>query len=494
MDGSRISRVAETTPSRSLLLSIKHEHAQRIFNGSKHYELRKVLPKERFKRVFLYESGGSGVVGCFDAGRIIKKSVSDLWEEVGPEATTQDRFFAYFANFTNGYAIEIRNPLRFNTPVSAKRLNGDFTKLVPPQNFLVLDPGQPLYTILESERTVTLQNSPPRVTLRRIAKEQHETYRKLVYRHISPHYEDIDESFADSNLRVHEKGFDSAGFFTIRKEVLSVYNDRGRCIGFTTLTYKSGGCVKSGPTILFRPFRRRGFGAATRRAIERRVREHSCRKIYCTCPDNAESTIRYLLASGMRIEAHLERHYASDHDELVFGKLLIADEDGEISTRSLKSRQAKVALPSAFKKKQLVTDFMQMFRDTWSPVSREIAQAIIEQSLGRAETTPDKKPKRMVCLESGVNCLGAVALLPKRGGAMKGVLFRSTSHEASIRHLLQAALDQAVSLNGRKLYFLHPVLDSEAILLIRQLGFRAEGLLRAPYRPGQDVIVMSRFL
>ena len=494
MTRPRVDNVTQAIPSRSLLLSIRQEHALRIFERSKRYELRKVLPKEKFKRVYLYETGGAGVVGCFDVGSVIKKPVSELWEAVGPAATTQERFSTYFANAKEGYAIEIRNPLRFNAPVSARQLNGDFTRLVPPQSFLVLEPGQPLYTVLEAERSATLQSSLPEVTLQAIAQEQHEAYRKLVYRHISPHYEGIDSSFAEANLEIHEKGFDSAGFFTTRKEVLSIYNDRKRCIGFTTLTFKSGGCVKTGPTILFKVFRGRGLGAATRRAIEERVAKDSCRKIYCTCPDNNETTMRYLFTSGMRIEAHLERHYATGHDELVFGKLLVEDKSRRIPTPCLKRKLGRIVLPAAFKKKQLVGDFIRMFRDTWSPVSKGVARAIVEQCLDPANPSHDKKPKRLVCLKSGVSCIGAVALLPKRGGAVKGVLFRSTSHRPSVKKLLQSAMDKAAELNGRKLYFLHPVLDSSAILLMRKLGFHAEGLLRAPYRPGQDVIVMSKFL
>lgn len=491
----RMARSTTTTESSSaLLLSIKSEHADRIFNGSKHYELRKVLPKEKFGRVFLYETRGIGVVGFFDVGRILKKPIQQLWGTVREGATTRRRFFEYFANCKEGYAIEIRNPFRFKSPVSAKRLNGDFTRLVPPQSFLVLNPGQPLYTILETERATTLLASPPRVTLRRISKDQHETYRRLVYRYISPHYEDIDASFADANLRIHEQGVDSAGFFTVRKEVLSAYSVRGTCIGFTTLTFKSGGCVKTGPTILLKQFRGRGFGAATRRAIEERAQKYSCRKIYCTCPDNAEATIRYLLASGLRIEAHLERHYSIDHDELVFGKLLIADVSAESSSKFTNSKHGKVVPPTAFTKRHLVTDFMQMFRDTWAPVPRCVAETIVEQSLHETEVALDKKPKRLVCLQSGKNCVAAVALLPKRGGAVKGVLFRSTCDVPSLQDLLRSAEVKATELKGRKFYFLHPVLDSYAILLMHQVGFRAEGLLRAPYRPGQDVIVLSKFL
>ena len=108
--------------ARAILLSIRPEHAERIFQGAKHYELRKVLPTFSFRRVFLYETGGHGVVGCFDVGAIIKKDIDELWDIVGNAATTRERFYEYFKKIKSGYAVEIRNPLRFPVP-AAKALN-----------------------------------------------------------------------------------------------------------------------------------------------------------------------------------------------------------------------------------------------------------------------------------------------------------------------------------------------------------------------------------
>src|SRR5690349_633528 len=243
-----------------ILLSIRPEHAERIFQGAKHYELRKVLPSFGFKRVFLYETGGPGVIGCFDVGAIFRKDIDELWNIVGNAATTRERFYEYFKNFKCGYAIEIKNPLRFSEAVSAKTLNGEGARLVPPQSFIILEPGDALYSILDLERTRALRRNPPKVGLRRISQENRSAYKKLVMQHISPHYEDIDEGFASGALRIHDLGYDPTGFFTTKKEVLEILDLRKRVIGFTTLTYKSGGCVKTGPTILRKPYRGKGYG------------------------------------------------------------------------------------------------------------------------------------------------------------------------------------------------------------------------------------------
>jgi predicted transcriptional regulator len=479
----------------AILLSIRREHAERIFQGAKHYELRKILPPLGFKRVFLYETGGRGVVGCFDVGGILKRDIDELWNVVGNAATTRERFYEYFKNAKSGYAIEIRNPLRFLEAISAKTLNGECGRLTPPQSFIALESGDALYSALELERARALQRNPPKVGLRRISREQRDEYKKLVLQHISPHYEEIDEGFASAALRIHDLGYDPTGFFTTKKEVLEIVNRRGRVIGFTTLTYKSGGCVKTGPTILRKRFRGKGYGLAARLGIEEYLRPGKTRKLYCTCPETAERVIRYLLASGMRIEAHLALHYATTHNELVFGKLLVADEPLVDPGRlTIRNRSGQLCDPASIRRGVLAADFAKLFEATWSPVSKAFARAIISQALDERNRDQTEKPKRLVCLRDGRHCIAAIALLPKRGGAVKGLLLRGTRHVLSLTGLVNDACRLAASLKGRKVYFIHPVLDSLALGILRSSGFQTEGLLRAPYRPGQDAVVMSKFL
>lgn len=482
-------------PSAAILLSIRREHAERIFQGTKHYELRKVLPSSEFGRVFLYETGGGGVVGCFDVDFVLRRAIDPLWRAVGNAATTRKRFYEYFKATSHGYAIKIKSAVRFLEPVSIGMLNGHFGRIAPPQSFIVLESGDPLWFLLEQERLRAMSQHPPTVTLRRIGTENRGAYRKLVMRHIRPNYDEIDESFVSSTLRIHDLGYDPAGFFTTRKEVLEICDSRRRVIGFTTLTHKSGGCVKTGPTVLRGPFRSKGYGLATRMAIEERLQPAKVRKIYCTCPEKSERVARYLLASGMRIEAHLERHYAFTHNELVFGKLLVADEPSSaLKQVSVADLRGTVSDPTSFDRETLVADFRRLFEITWSPVTRRFVRAVVAQALRGPIGKKDPKPKRLVCLRNGKHCVAAVALLPKRGGAVKGLLLRGTRHNSSLRDLLAAVSSLASDLGRRKLYFIHPVFDSTALAIFRSAGFQTEGLIRAPYRPGQDAVVVSKFL
>lgn len=479
----------------ALLLSIRPEHAHRIFAGSKHYELRKVVPAAKFGRVFLYETGGTGIVGWFDVDRIVKEDIATLWKTVGTAATSRDRFDRYFASAREGYAIAVSDPHRFMTPVSIKELNGDRFKLQPPQSFILLEPGQPLWSLLEGERQKTLRSAFPKsVALKRITARQRATYTSLVTKHVGANYQDIDQSFAQANLRIHDYGFDPSGFFTTKKEVLGVYNDRDNCIGFTTLTYKSGDCVKTGPTILLPRYRSKGYGQATRKAIEQHVLQSKARKLYCTCPETSEETIRYLLASGMRIEAHLANHYSTDHNELVFGKLLVTDDTSCRMVGPTQPVACGIIDPDRVSRRVLVQDFREMFERIWPPVSEDFVARLLKEALDERATEYHQKPKRLICIGTAERIFGAVVLLPKRGGAVKGLMLRKTNDRDAFRAIVERCMEMTRNLGGRKLYFLHPVNDAETLLLLREHGFQAEGLLLAPYVPGQDVAVMIRFV
>lgn len=479
-----------------LLLSIQPQHAERIFNGSKHYELRKALPNASIRRVYLYVTGNRGVVGCFDAGAVVRQPIDKLWASVGTAATTYDRFRQYFAKSKEGFAIEIRNPVEFEHPIPLDRIRVDYPTLTAPMSYVTLQAGHSALGLLENARREALRRLPPPVLLRPIAALERQTYRALVQKHIGANYDQIDASFANRTLEVHDIGHDPAGFFTARKEVLAV-ESAGRCLGFTTLTFKSGYSVKTGPTILLPEYQNKGFGQAIRRAVEERARRAGARKIYCTAADTAFDTVRYLLASGMRVEAHLRRHYSLAHDELVFGKFLEADEYRQLNIPRLPRRRATPSPPSAFRRRDLARLFRRMFSSTWYPVTMAYAETIVRSTLGAgAADVRDhaQKPKRMVCLRSGDECVGAVVLLPKRGGAVKALLLRSTNHESSLAQLIATANECASTLEQRKIYYLHPVDDTLILKLLRKDGFAFEGLLRAPYVRGQDVVVASKFL
>ena len=120
-----------------VVLSIKPEFANKIFDGSKKYEFRKAIFKnETIKTVVVYSSSPvQQVIGEFEIETIINHDIDALWDLTKHESgITRDYFYQYFSEKNKGYAIKIKSVKKYRKP---KCLKADF-KLTPPQSFAYL--------------------------------------------------------------------------------------------------------------------------------------------------------------------------------------------------------------------------------------------------------------------------------------------------------------------------------------------------------------------
>ena len=431
-------------------------------------------------------------MGCFDVGRILRKPVKDLWKYVGERAATEERFFAYFSGWDNGYAIEVQRPLRFSRPLFPEELKERVPSFTAPLSFLLVRPNGKLFDMIEQRRRDEMM--PHRITLRDIDANERMLYQQLVKDEIAPKYDEITEDFAESILATHSLGFDPNGIFTKSKSVLAATTKRDGMVGFTTLTFKRGGSVKTGPTILLPQFRHRGYGYEVRRAIARRVQGQGVRKLYCTCPENDYSVIKYLLKAEYKVEAHLNAHYTTRHGELVFGKLL---HTVPYTNSTMARRRIQVGYPveiTALHRAKFARFVMAMFSKTWVPVDLEMAKKIVDNGCDAEKRTYEEKPIKFVCVGVKSGCIGMVALVPKRGGAVKGLCFSSSNHVPTLDKLVEQTEGEAKKWRKRKLYFLHPIDDGLIVQVLKQRDYVTEGILREPYCPGRDVIVVSKHM
>lgn len=117
-----------------VILSIKPEFANKIFDGSKKFEFRKAIFKnENIKTVIVYASSPvQQVIGEFEIERIINHDIDTLWGITQDfSGITRDYFYQYFEDRKAGYAIQIKKTRKYKIP---KDLKADFN-LVPPQSF-----------------------------------------------------------------------------------------------------------------------------------------------------------------------------------------------------------------------------------------------------------------------------------------------------------------------------------------------------------------------
>ena len=120
-----------------VLLSIKPEFATKIFDGSKKYEYRRIIFKNKnVNKVIVYASSPTSlIIGEFEIDGIIDDELPALWEQTKSHAGISERRFSeYFADKSRGYAIKVKTPRKYERPL---RLNS-VTVSSPPQSFVYL--------------------------------------------------------------------------------------------------------------------------------------------------------------------------------------------------------------------------------------------------------------------------------------------------------------------------------------------------------------------
>jgi len=130
-----------------VLLSIKPEFAFKIFDGTKKFEFRKSIFKNKdVKTVVVYASSPvQQVIGEFEIEKILNLELDVLWNLTQDfSGISEDFFYEYFADKELGYAIKIKKAKKYSKP---KNLREEFN-LFPPQSFAYLPNERELEEIL----------------------------------------------------------------------------------------------------------------------------------------------------------------------------------------------------------------------------------------------------------------------------------------------------------------------------------------------------------
>lgn len=121
-----------------VLLSIKPEFVSKIFDGTKKYEFRKVLFKEKdVSTIVVYSSSPiCQVVGEFNVDEILCDNAESIWENTKDHAGVTKEFYStYFNGRKTAIAIKIGRIKKYRYP---KKLS-DLNVKKAPQSFCYLD-------------------------------------------------------------------------------------------------------------------------------------------------------------------------------------------------------------------------------------------------------------------------------------------------------------------------------------------------------------------
>ena len=121
-----------------VLLSIKPEFVDKIFDGSKKFEFRKnVFKRDGITKVVVYSTMPVGkVVGEFEIKDILKGEPSSLWQKTkGYSGVSRDFFDEYYQGRKAGVAIQVGDLVKYEKPISLAQLGDNITA---PQSYRYL--------------------------------------------------------------------------------------------------------------------------------------------------------------------------------------------------------------------------------------------------------------------------------------------------------------------------------------------------------------------
>jgi len=104
-----------------VLLSIKPKYVEKIIEGTKTYEFRKLVFKTltESERVYIYSSSPvKKIIGSFSVETIIEDKPRRLWDLCRNCAGISEKdFYEYFKNKETGFAISIKSLEIFDKPI-----------------------------------------------------------------------------------------------------------------------------------------------------------------------------------------------------------------------------------------------------------------------------------------------------------------------------------------------------------------------------------------
>ena len=121
-----------------VLLSIKPEFVDKIFDGTKKYEYRRSLFKEhKIDSIIVYASSPvKMVIGEFQIDSILEEDIYHLWEKTKHQSgIDKDYFLEYFTGKEKGYAIKIKKTIKYKNKID---LHSHFG-VHPPQSFIYIN-------------------------------------------------------------------------------------------------------------------------------------------------------------------------------------------------------------------------------------------------------------------------------------------------------------------------------------------------------------------
>ncbi len=334
----------------------------------------------------------------------------------------------------------------------------------------------------------------------RTLPEFHDQFITSVVSSIEADYDEITPEFAANLIAIDSHEDDPNGYFTFGKEVWVVFTDQNEFIGFEVITRKRGGSIKLGPTFITADKRGQGYAPRMIGVLEQAYKAAGARKVYVTAPlANAGTAVLDFKSLQLQLEAILNDHYKRGSAERVCGRFLQPVQykayRPEVGFNSHVAVQCVEGFGPAAQS-DIATFVVTNMQHDYDDIDESFA-ASIARGYQKDATRYEHKPKIVRTLFSNDKLVGLVAITPKRGGTYKVAPFL-VDPEFRSKAAIQMLLDEIIEIAGKakrtKVSIVLPVRDCNIMQVIAASGFYSEGILRSPYKPGSDMVVLSKSL
>ena len=124
----------------TILLSIKPEYVERIFNGSKKFEFRKHLPQEKVDKIVVYSTDPvQRVIGEVEVLGVLSMKPSPLWEVTKTAAgISRAKYRSYFKGCVSAHAFRLGQTQVYDAPKTLEEIGIKSA----PQSFVYLNADQ----------------------------------------------------------------------------------------------------------------------------------------------------------------------------------------------------------------------------------------------------------------------------------------------------------------------------------------------------------------
>lgn len=326
-----------------------------------------------------------------------------------------------------------------------------------------------------------------------LTDEECALFRELLLGSLPSYYGDVDATFPDSIIASARDGVDINGHFTKAKR-LFVLRLNGRPVGFSVATYKRGGSVKMGPTVLVPAERGKGLARKFRLVVEARILgDPQIRKLYLTVNARNTRAVSLNLSLGFRIEGVLQGQYKSGSSEIVMGKFAgsPAPPDTPIEPARDPDEVCKITRVQTLSPEfgEFVLTRLAMEHDD---LDESFVAACMDATAADRQSF-DKKGKTVLRAAQRNRTIGFAILTHKRGGALKVSPLVADSNSV-LDGILSETAQIAGEIGCRRLYtFVDPSRTAHLAALMRN-RFYVEAQLREPYRPNVDMLVLGHQL